>query len=418
MSRSLGRFVALPVSQGDAFFLKSPDGSVLVDGGRSVEGFPELFVRITGQSEVDVVICTHNDADHANGVLGFLRGGLGCREVWLPGRWLAALPHALRPSERLVLSLWEQAGEAAHNPGLLERTEAFRESRSRPPILEIYGDHLAESPNWRSTPSEPSSSPGGISETSEDQWPRELIDDLEQSAEASDSISSYGDGFMGPDRWRFWRWYLRSPIRDPEDLHAALFAGALAAAERIRSIAVAAYHNGTGVRWFEHDPSSASGGNSWLRSLNAKQISAVPPCPESEWLDFLALTTTNLESLVFWAPSNARSGVLFTADSDLAGITLPNLEGAVVTAPHHGSDANGAAYQAIVRRISARPVNWVRSDGRFFTSRPGSAYLNATGRRFCTLCRSPQPVPKQVVDFFARSGTWVRHRKTRPCACQ
>jgi beta-lactamase superfamily II metal-dependent hydrolase len=86
MWRRSARFLALPVGQGDAFFLKSPDGSVLVDGGRSVEGFRELFERVTGQREVDVVLCTHNDADHANGVLGFLRSGLGCREVWLPGR--------------------------------------------------------------------------------------------------------------------------------------------------------------------------------------------------------------------------------------------------------------------------------------------------------------------------------------------
>jgi hypothetical protein len=242
-----------------------------------------------------------------------------------------------------VVSLCERARKAAYDPDLLKRTEVSRECRPRAPILEIYGDHLAQSPNRRSTPSEPSSSPGSISETSENQWPRELINDLEQSAEASDSISSYGGGFMGPDPRRFWRWYLRSPIRDAEDLHAALFAEALVAAERIRSIAVAAYHNGTGMRWFEHDPSSASGGDSWLRSLNARQISSVPPCPDRKWLDYLALTTTNLESLVFWAPSNKGTGVLFTDDSDLTDITLPNLKGAVVTAPHHGSDANAAA---------------------------------------------------------------------------
>ncbi len=411
MSRSRERFVALPVSQGDAFFLKSPDGSVLVDGGRSARALPELFTRMTGQNEVDVVICTHNDADHANGVLGFLQGGLGCREVWLPGRWLAALPYVLRPSEQLVLSLWEQAGEAAQKPALRERIKQFRESRPRPSILEIYGDQLAESQESRSTSSETSSSPGGTLETSENQWPREIIDDLERSADGSDWISSYVD-------WRIWRWHLDPPRRDLEDLRDALFVGAVAAAERIRSIAIAAYHNGAGVRWLEHGASIASGGNTWLCSLNAKQISYVQPCKQEELVRYLALSTANLESLVFWAPSNKRPGVLFTADSDLNHITLPNLEGALITAPHHGSDANRAAYEAVVRTIPSRPVNWVRSDGRFFRSRPGSAYLNATGRRFCTLCRSPQPVPKQAVDLFARSGAWVRHRKTRPCACQ
>ncbi|MBS7616204.1 hypothetical protein KEJ45_03275 [Candidatus Bathyarchaeota archaeon] len=34
------------------------------------------------------MVCTHNDSDHASGVLGFLKGGLIAKEVWLPASWM------------------------------------------------------------------------------------------------------------------------------------------------------------------------------------------------------------------------------------------------------------------------------------------------------------------------------------------
>ena len=37
---------------------------------------------------LDVVICTHQDADHAYGILGLLEEWCGTiKEVWLPGSW-------------------------------------------------------------------------------------------------------------------------------------------------------------------------------------------------------------------------------------------------------------------------------------------------------------------------------------------
>jgi beta-lactamase superfamily II metal-dependent hydrolase len=76
------RFIAIGVAQGDAFFLECPEVfTVLIDGGRSVGGFASQFQRVTERDRVDVLVCTHNDADHANGIIGFLQSGLGCTEV-------------------------------------------------------------------------------------------------------------------------------------------------------------------------------------------------------------------------------------------------------------------------------------------------------------------------------------------------
>lgn len=381
----------------------------MVDGGRSVEGFSDLFRNTTGRGEADILVCTHNDADHANGIVGFLRAGLGCREIWLPGRWLATLPHVLKPGEELVATLWEQARETADSSeahALLERHLEDPPHR----VIEMYGDHLAarQEPELDSN-MEQRSVESDSTERAEG-WPHELIDDLERAAEedTTDRI------FSRP--WPFWIWSLPHLPYDP-GIASKLFIGALAAAERIRQIAIAAFNRGLAVRWFEYDLNNPPGGNSWLMALNAKHLLYVPPAPAWRALAYLSLSASNIQSLVFWClPKTSRPGVLFTGDSDLRNIRLPILDGSIVTAPHHGSEANAPAYSAVERQVSTKLVSWVRSDGNF-RSRPGSAYLNSNGRHLCTLCRKGDH-PKQPVTLFVRSGTWNRRAGTQICDCQ
>src|SRR4051812_10695809 len=65
---SQSEFVAaLPVRQGDAFFYRRGTFSALIDGGRSRASLPILFRELLKRTDVDVLVCTHNDADHANG---------------------------------------------------------------------------------------------------------------------------------------------------------------------------------------------------------------------------------------------------------------------------------------------------------------------------------------------------------------
>jgi beta-lactamase superfamily II metal-dependent hydrolase len=101
----MSRFIAVPVTQGDAFYLEHDNWSVLVDGGRNPSGFADVFRKATKAHGVSVVVCTHNDADHANGIIGFLQSGFRCREVWLPGRWLSALPNVLKPFVDVLVEL-------------------------------------------------------------------------------------------------------------------------------------------------------------------------------------------------------------------------------------------------------------------------------------------------------------------------
>jgi beta-lactamase superfamily II metal-dependent hydrolase len=55
-------FVALPVGKGDAFFLRRGEFTALIDGGISRGGFCELFRMTLRRNDVNVLVCTHNDA--------------------------------------------------------------------------------------------------------------------------------------------------------------------------------------------------------------------------------------------------------------------------------------------------------------------------------------------------------------------
>lgn len=209
----------------------------------------------------------------------------------------------------------------------------------------------------------------------------------------------------------------------PESAHK-LLVSVIDAASRIREAAILAFHKGITVRWFEHDPTDPKGGLSRvLEPVNSREVFAMRQYGGS-MVEYISLSVTNRESLVFWAPpTDKMPGVLFNADSDLADVNLKfSTENSLATAPHHGSESNANVYNIVEQNIptgSSESVTWVRSDGQY-SKRPGNAYLTKTGRRFCTLCRAGTasfPKPKQTVRLFTLKGRWVRHKDCAPCVC-
>lgn len=365
------RFMAIGVPCGDAFFIELESGfTALVDGGRSAAGFPCQFTKATGRTGVDVLVCTHNDADHANGVLGFLREGLSCAEVWLPGSWATAIGAMERDpaAERL-------ACEASAREEPAESLEQLGEKLSAGP-----SERVAQADSGGASPDAPLERCFGEREGAENGWPWWL-------------------------RWESppYAWGPRS-----------LFLEAVGAGGRIRQIAELAYHRGCRVRWLQYCGSPGSGGiPGSLVSVNAREVTALPP-PPAGTLAALALTTANRESLVYHCP--AGPGVLFTADSELVGLSVPWRPGMLITAPHHGSQANAKAYAGFNAPPPNTPLStWVRSDGRYKT-RPGQCYVALDARKYCTLCRGSSR-PKQDVELSLVGGVWQPSPKTQQCAC-
>lgn len=392
----MARFIAIPVGQGDAFYLERESFSVLVDGGRGRTSFPFMFKSVTGVNSVNVVVCTHNDQDHANGILGFLESALQCDEVWLPGRWLDVLPDILKPLNEVFVELVENISDMEKH-----QNEALRKPDTT--SIEVYSEQIDGI-----TVETGSLNDGTM--LGEDWWPESCIEMLEQSE--SWELSSHWLNpiyFMHPHFYAMFR----------SAAHGQLLWSAIDAASRIRAIAIAAFNRGVPVRWFEFNPTAPSGGKAELRPVNASEIKMVN-ARGGMLLNFLALTVANKESLVFFSPpGNNHPGVMFTADSDLANLTIPsNLDYAITTAPHHGSEANANAYRA-VQSAKCSSITWIRSDGRY-RQRPGASYLHLKSRRLCTLCRckAGSQAPKQVVHLYSRSGRWVRHRSSQLCSCK
>lgn len=358
-------FIALPVACGDAFYLRRPAKSILIDGGKSTNAFPGIFTNYTSSTHVDLLVCTHNDADHANGVLGFLRSELTCSELWLPGTWLDALPRLLRPFETVFEDLlFEPELTEMRDVGRAEPHEDDLRLNGWPQSVALL---LEEAPVWPTATFTP----------------------------YVFMLRAVPDSHRGP-------WV---------EMQALIAAG-----QRIRDIAIQAVQRGLPVRWFEHAPASPGGGTPGiLEPLSSKAKTRVAPSSRT-LREHLRLTTVNKESLVFWAPQHESSpGVLFCADSDFEGIqSLPLVANTIVTAPHHGAESNASVYLKVDPNKSEN-VTWVRSDSHT-AKRPCSAY-KARANRYCTLC-SGAAGPQKSLGFVSGSGVWQPTRSTLRCTCQ
>ncbi len=397
----MSKFIAIPVGQGDAFYLELDGFSILIDGGRNRCAFSSMFRFATKTDGVNVIACTHNDADHVNGILGFLEAGLRCDELWLPGRWLSVLPDVLKP---FIKVFDELADNIAHTDSF-SKTGELQSDLSPFEAYSEYGcDHMDNDPDPEE---EPSVVVGG--------WPESCLEMLEQAEPWE--VFPHGLGLLDLKHRLFspHSYYRRLDPANVEFLWSAIDAAA-----RIRAIAIEAFHRGISVRWFEFDVVRPSGGIAVLQPMNAREIAKVRPSISS-LLMRLSLSVSNKESLVFWSPpSKNRQGVLFTADSDLANVNLPHLDHAIVTAPHHGSEANRNAYKAVLAAASnGSSITWVRSDGKY-RNRPGNTYLGLVSLRLCTLCRclGGSSTAKQIVRLHSRNGVWRRHQGTRFCSCR
>ena len=370
---------------------------MLLDGGKSVLAIANLFNTHIGTRGVNILVCTHNDADHTNGMLGFLKAGLLAEELWLPGRWLESLPQVLQPLHAIT----EQLAGAVESKELKSNGQTAGENPLERLILDESDtdDHQRE-----------------YSNLGDDGWPEKLLTKLEHCS-VDDWHSS--ELFVYPFHYHFWHIFWRQKDQARREI---LFA-AIDAAKRIREIAIAAFHRGIKVRWFQHCPESPCGGSERLQAINAREIKRYSVASDDmALLNFLALSVSNKESLVFYAPGEENEGaVLFTADSDLSDINLNRaLKNALVTSPHHGSDANNVAYGMVNAAAGddAATLTWVRSDGRF-RSRPGKEYLRTQQARYCTICRkSPTNFDdKKSVELDYTASSWRPSCQTNPCKC-
>jgi hypothetical protein len=393
------KFIALPVTQGDAFYAERADGfRVLVDGGRSRRALPELFRRYTRSGGVDVLVCTHNDADHAEGVIGFLESGLDCQELWLPDTWVDALQSVPSEVQHTLRFVWERFESEKLE---LERLPGEGEGDVQKEAWQaVFPESLGR--QLEGEPEEASAAEGDAGPICPSSALSDVVPAIEEYLEVTPQIITGG-----------WRWLFLYRYGDMRD---ALLSTVLKDMRRLLELARLALDRGVPVRCFRHAPLRAAGVSGCplipLSGRNVKRIAPVAHRRDAEtFWRLLHLTTVNRESLVCYLEGlDGEPGVLFTADSDLKDMGLERVqEWSVATAPHHGSRDNRDAYSRV-----GKPMVWVRSDG-YSRVRPCGEFLSAAGKRFCTLCRKGSR-PKQAVRLYLRETRWVRWG-TLPCCC-
>jgi hypothetical protein len=388
------RFVALNVGTGDAFLLERPNFSVLVDGGQDT-GFPRLFTRTAGRDGVDVLVCTHNDRDHANGIVEFLDDGLTAEEAWLPATWLDALEDLLDQPEEVffdVLLREEDEDGAATSGATKGAKDGDTGGDGRTPKPARDGDEVTAEAVER------------------------LLDREAARDPRHDDLLPHGPGGVVVHRSgrKLWTY----------GFHARAAAGfdLLLDAANIRRIAIAATRKRVRIRWFdpEQAPHAAAPAGP-LQVVNAAEVRAIRRTALSP-RDVLRLTQINRDSLVLYAPGSANAPpVFFAADSGLDIAALPGNADMIVTAPHHGSrdPENVAAYAKLAAAHGAPTAatwTWVRSDKRMVAGgiRPCDAYLGQP-HRFCTNCRGTGT--SQSVVLSGAGGAWAPAGGVMPCAC-
>lgn len=387
-------FMALPVAAGDAFYLRRDGLHILVDGGRSQSALPKLIKSHLNTQHLDVVVCTHNDSDHANGILGLLcSGDVSIQEIWLPASWTLRLDDLVRNPTRFF-------AEVARDIDTLENPES----------LESYAENSRQESRDQIARAE-------YEEKDMETWLVEIFerDELERQRSELDlqMLLHHPWGLYPCNPYRL--------IGFADTWRIRLWMESLKAGQRIKEIFETALDCGVNIRLFKFSANNPRGGLPGnFEPVNCLECSRFRKYPITA-LSYLALTTSNRESLVFYAPEcleDSNPAVLFSADSNigfgLSHINRPS-NNLLVTAPHHGSESNKRAYQSVRSWIDANNVIWVRSDGKYKT-RPGTTFKQQP-YRVCTIC-NPACHPKSPIAFHSVGSSWCYSRVKHHCSCR
>lgn len=350
------RFRALPVNVGDSFLLDYKNKFILVDGGKNKTHIIDLLKKEKiPKNHFDLLICTHYDADHINGILGILESNkYTFKEIWLP-EILGSISYTLSKKLPEVLNY-------------------LRKRNSEEIKLEDKINSSTELP---------------FSEHEENSFEKIDLITLEQFT------TFFSNSWFWNDFLFFERSYLNTPI------FMALY--------KTCSIIRASLLSGSHIRWFKYFKQEVRYKCNYdLIAMNARET-GITIYGDINLQKAIYLTTINKESLVFLFDSEDLPNVLFCADSDLSFCSskIQLKENSIVTAPHHGSEDNQAAYSI----INGNHLYFVRSD-RSQAKRPGETYLQQD-TRYCTICRNK--TPKQKVELNYQHGLFSTLAKF--CTC-
>lgn len=362
------KFTALPVNVGDAFLLQTKDKKILVDGGQNQTDIIKLLNKENLNNHIDLLVCSHYDADHINGILGVIKSKkYTFNEIWLP-EIFGSLGYSL--SKKI--------------------DEIFHSSRINSFNLD-YDESLMENIN------EPLMKDNDFEKMMIKEDTQNLFEDIDN--EVLDMfINNY------PRHHRRYYYELE------RNMNFKMFSSLL----KITMLINHSLNSGAYIRWFKYAGEQKINFSYGYNLIPENAIlSDITIYDEKLFFKMLKLTTLsdiNKYSLVFKYEEDCISpNILFCADSDLNFYSKKVYlnDNSIITAPHHGSSSNDIAYS----KINGKNLIFVRSD-RSQLKRPGKGYLSQS-IRYCTICRNF--TSKQKVEFLLSSNSF--NTKSKTCTC-
>lgn len=360
------KFTALPVNVGDSFLLRIKGKVVLVDGGMNKQHILKLLRKEKIPNlHIDLLICTHYDADHINGIIGILKSQkYSFKELWLP-EILGSIGYTLSKK------IGELFSDLRNNNFSLEELE-FNDFS----IMEQYENNEINEESARNN--------------SFEKIDNEVLSNIDKL-----TFNWHNDYF----------WYFN-------DIYPTSIYKMLSSIKSISSLISNSLSSGAYIRWFKYAGKEIHknyGFNMYCENALQTDITLFDKRLFFSALYEVSLSKINKSSLVFMHRMDEVPDILFTADSDLSFYSnnVQLKDNSIITSPHHGSSANDKAYSKII----GNDLTYVRSD-RSQQSRPGIGYLkNKT--RFCTICRNV--TRKQKIELVFNGSIFTS--SARVCKC-
>lgn len=356
-------FIALPVSKGDSFLIKS-EKNILIDTGNNSLQCREIL-REWGIDHLNLIIITHYDCDHVNGLLELLKSEIRINEIWLPDNFGRINKTMIEQRDSILNKLAEQYLE----------NEDEREYEN-----EFYLHITNEEINL-----EPDKSIQIICRVKQI-----LLDNSERT---------------------FYK--ILTPIDGHTVEIVVLNAHHLNIINDIITECNRRHLVPLWLKYTNHYQPTLITNRQSIRALNCienRNIRAYKDDMDA----IINLTKINAESLVFQFWNETLPNILFSADSGFEflkeGEKIELKSKSIVTASHHGScdEENVRTYDL----VEGDNLIYVRSDCKT-SSRPCNKYRNLD-RKYCTVCNNPQDVHSPVRLIYDNND-WQTENQV--CSC-
>lgn len=416
------KFTALTIREGDAFLLEDNEWCCLFDSGVN-ESIIDLL-KYQGVNKLNLAICSHNDADHADGFISLLKSNFPIDEIWLPGLWASVLQFV---KENGIGDKDIKCDDEFYN-GELESLfseesvscDSFNQELSdwneqeQPDTTRLYErlhdkivDHICENPvvlyqlldrniQNQFMGEEPSK--------------EQLVDYLQDQLDCPPHyITRRRARILAEDFLSFRNFH---HINKHYLLHKLkrLLNFKL---NKIIEIARLARQHGCAIRWFE--PTFACSKKVLVHDfvpLNSNEIMYIrKPKSLMAYFCMLKLTDENKYSLVFEYTKNENPIIRFSADSNCTCQSKPYTNNIIITAPHHGSIANSIVYN----QLSGDDIIWVRSDERS-KKRPCDDFKKQPNK-YCLACDKFNFVSEICFEYSTWDQKW-HHVRGEQCRCK